>query len=505
MRVSSRLVAGFGLLILLFAGVVAYNVSVLGGLLESNRRLTRISTALHLGGSELQIQLQQMDEFARKFAATGDTAYARRFGDYADGFGSALRELDALASVIGGTVPGQVTRLQDLWTEFRPVAERFSQRPSAAPAAVAGAAGPVVRWVDALRVQTLETNDALQGAMRASVESSADRTRRAERISWITAGVALVLALAVSAGLVNSIVGGLQRLSEGTRRVADGDLEYRLDTGGAPEFSQLAASFNEMTRRLQEADELKRDFFDHVSHDLKGPLSGMLDAHDLLLEETPGPLEEDQVRLLRLSRESGERLGRMIDLLLDLARLDAGVAELEREEIDVARLVRGLVEEYEPRLRRAGVEWELDVPAGGIEARADPTYLRRAVDNLLKNALEFSPEEGRIGVAVRPATALPEVEEVEPGSDAGSEDGGAEWVEVAVTDEGPGVDEDLRHRIFDRFVRGHGRGSSSDDGLGLGLALCREVAAAHGGTITVEQPPGGGSRFRLFLPSGSAT
>lgn len=498
MRVSTRLVVGFGLLLLLMAGLVASNVSALSDLLDSSRRLTRVSTALRLEGSQLQAHLQGMDEFARKFAATGDAAYARRFGDYVDAFDASLGELEAMAPEIGGAVPRQVARIRALWSDFSPMAEGFRGRAPSSPAAVAGAAVPVVRWVDAIRTQTLVTGDELRRVMAASVEASTERTRRAERVSWLTAGVALLLALALSVSLVRSIGGGLERLSEGTRRVAGGDLEHRLDTGGAPEFSRLAASFNEMTRRLQEADRMKRDFFAHVSHDLKGPLSGMLDAHDLLLEETAGPLEEDQARLLRLSRESGRRLRRMIDLLLDLARLDAGVAELEMEEIDLAELARRALREHEPRLRRAEVAWDLEVPEGAATVAGDRSYLRRALDNLLVNALDHSPEGGRIGVTVR-RVDTPGAE----GDRAGREDPGegpGRWVELAVTDEGPGVDEALRDRIFDRFVRADGRAASGTDGLGLGLALCREVAEAHGGAVSVGESPEGGSRFILSLP-----
>lgn len=490
MRVYTRLIAGFGLLLVLMTGLVVYNVSALSDLLETNRRVVRISSALELAGGELQTHLRAMEEFARKYAATGDAAYARRFGDYADAYGSSLEELEGTTAALQGTAPDQVARLRALWSEARPVAESFRRRPSSDPTAVAGAAVPVMRWLNALGTQTLVTGEELTRVMRTSVEASAERTGRAERVSWITAGVALLVALAVSVGLVRSIGGGLARLSEGTRQVAGGNLDQRLDTSGPPEFSQVAASFNEMTRRLQEADRMKRDFFAHVSHDLKGPLSGMLDAHDLLLEESAGPLEEDQARLLRLSRESGQRLRRMVDLLLDLARLDAGVAELEAEEVDLSELARETVREYEPRLRRAEVAWDLDVSGEALTVAGDRSYLRRILDNLVMNALDHVEEGGRIGLEVRTLD----------GSAAAGEDGPG-WVEMAVTDDGPGVDQELRDRIFERFVQGGGDGSTGTDGLGLGLAFCREVVEAHGGAISVEEPRGGGSRFSVRLPA----
>lgn len=498
MKVSTRLAGGFGLLVLLVLGLVAFNVSSLFEMVETSRQLNRVSSGLHLGTSELQARLLQMDEFARKYAATGDTAYARRFGDYADAFGASLDELEALAPDAGEPVRRQVRHLRALWDDFQPVVEEFRDMPPADPVAVSEAAAPVVRWVDALRAQGLQVSEDLRRSMRASVATSAERARWTERVSWFAAGAGVLLALGVAIGIVRSIAGGLGRLTEGTRRLAEGDLEHRLDTNGAPEFAQLADSFNRMTRRLQEVDRMKRDFFAHVSHDLNTPLSAMLDAHELLLDEIPGPLGEDQERLLRLSRESGRRLREMIGRLLALARLDAGTADLDRTEVDLKALVRRTVRAQEPRLRKTGVECAIEAPEEPLTIEADESYLTRVVENLVANAVDFSPEGGRIGVGLRLLEAPPPGAPEGTGSSAASGSDG--WVELEVVDQGPGVEEERRELVFEPFVRGEGRQETPTGGLGLGLALCREVAQAHEGTVWVEEADGGGSRFCVLLP-----
>lgn len=497
MKVSTRLMGGFGLLVIVVLGVVAFNVSALVDLVDRGRHLSRVTASLHLGASEFQLRLQQMDEFARKYAATGDSAYARRFGDYADAFGSALQELAETAPEASEPVQAHLRRLEALWADFQPVAREFSQRATADPADVASAAAPVVGWVETLRAQALRTSETLRRSIRASVSASAEQARRTERLSWMAAGLSVLVAVAIGTGLVRSIGGGLGRLAEGTRQVAEGDLDHRLSTAGPAEFSQVAGSFNEMTRRLQEADRMKRAFFAHVSHDMKTPVSAMLDAHDLLLDEVPGPLEEDQARLLRLSRESGVRLREMIDQLLELARLDAGTGELEPEEVDVAAIVRRAVREQEPRRERAGVECSVEVPEGAVPAVVDGSYVTRVLENLLANAVEHSREGERIRVGLRVLSSPPEAASLPPEQTDGSRGDG--WLEITVDDQGPGVPQDRRESIFEPFVREDELGGSSD-GLGLGLALCRKVAGAHGGAVWVEDGEGGGSRFRVVLP-----
>lgn len=497
MRVSTRLMGGFGLLVILVLGIVAFNVSALVDLVDRGRKLSRVTASLHLGASEFQVGLQQMDEFARKYAATGDSAYARRFGDYADAFGSTLQELAETAPQASEEVQGRIRRLEALWSDFQPVAREFSQRAGADPAEVAGAAAPVVGWVETLRGQALRTSEALRSSMQTSVSASAEQARRTERLSWIAAGLSILVAVAIGAGLVRSIGGGLGRLAEGTRQVASGDLDHRLSTAGPAEFSQVASSFNEMTRRLQEADRMKRAFFAHVSHDMKTPVTAMLDAHDLLLDEVPGPLGEDQERLLRLSRESGVRLREMIEQLLELARLNAGAGELEPEQVDVAAIVRRTIREQEPRREKAGVECSVETPEGGVPAVVDGSYLTRVLENLLANAVEHSREGQRIRVALQVLSAPPAAASLSQGRAGGSTGDG--WLEISVSDQGPGVPEDRREHIFEPFAREEELGGSSD-GLGLGLALCRRVAEAHGGAVWVEDGEGGGSRFRVVLP-----
>jgi two-component system sensor histidine kinase GlrK len=133
------------------------------------------------------------------------------------------------------------------------------------------------------------------------------------------------LSILVSLLIVRSISKPLANLTEGTRAIADGKFFYRLDTTRKDEFAQLAQDFNKMTLRLNELDELKKDFVSHVSHELKAPLASMQETIQIMLEEIPGPLTEKQKRLLALNLQSGTRLTSMISNLLDHSTAEAGV------------------------------------------------------------------------------------------------------------------------------------------------------------------------------------
>ena len=158
---------------------------------------------------------------------------------------------------------------------------------------------------------------------------------------------ALAISILVSFLIYRSISNPLANLTEGTRAIAEGKFYYRLDTSRNDEFSQLARDFNTMTRRLNDLDELKKDFVSHVSHELKAPLASMRETLQLLLEQIPGPLTDKQKRMLELNLQSEHRLTAMISNLLDLSRIEAGVMEYEIKSQDVIPLVQNAIAEIE--------------------------------------------------------------------------------------------------------------------------------------------------------------
>lgn len=507
MKVSTRLLLGFGLVLALFVGLTVYNVSTLYELSDTNRRIAGTARQLHLASAELPARLDDLEEFGRKYAVTGDSAYAARFDEYAESLARDLRSLRVGAG--DDRVIERVERLEEVWDGFGPGFDRFGQegeRRRAGPALLPAGSPPwresleepMRTWIGALRRETARTAGALREVMNERAASSVAEARRAEKLSWMISGGALLVALLVAGAVAGSIYRQLVRLTRGTRRIAEGDFQVRLEGDGDDEFRYLVDHFNDMAARLAELDEMKRAFLSRISHDLKSPLASMQEALAVLEDGLGGELTPRQRRLVELSLRNGRRLSRMITKILSLARLEEDVGHVRRERGDLRDVVRRAVDDMEPRVAGRPLDLRAELPDVAVEAEFDEGYVRQLLDNLLENALRHTPDDGTIRVRLR----LPGDDDIDdvtdssgrPGARAG--EGGGVLLEVA--DSGPGVPEEVGERVFDRFERG--TEASGEGGVGLGLTICREVARAHGGEIWVDDAREGGAAFRVFLP-----
>lgn len=231
--------------------------------------------------------------------------------------------------------------------------------------------------------------------------------------------------------------------------------------------------------RFHLLDQLKSDMVSTVSHELKTPLTSLQMAVYLLLEEVVGPLTPKQVELLLAARQDADRLLAMVNNLLDLTRIEQGRVQLDRHPAPAADLVHEAVERSEVKARDAGVTLGAAAAAPDLPAvLVDRERVGHVFDNLVNNALAHTDHGGSVRLRAEPAGAS---------------------VRFAVTDTGAGIPAEHLPRIFEKFYRVPG--SRSRGGAGLGLAIAREIVAAHGGQIDVESPPGRGTTFTFTLPT----
>jgi len=489
--VSARLWGGFFATVLL--GVfLFYQLSVIRELAEGTVRLANISARVSVVGAEQLNRLDQLTESSAKYRVTEDPRYAAQFVELADQLGAAYGDLDTLS--LTGSERVHVDRIRGLLTRLEALSHSFGGLAAAPDVDAAGVDVSVAgdATIDSLRAETLALTEATRNAMLGVSERSVARAQEAETRVWLIAAVVLSLAAILALTAAGTISRGLKRLATGTRRVAEGNFEYRLSGARGREFRGLEEDFNVMIERLSELERMKKDFLAGVSHDLKGPLASIRETLSVLLDEVPGPITDRQERLLELASQSGARLGVMISNLLDLAQLEANAIVYDFERHDLVELIRGVVEEMETRFEEKGVTAEIDLPAA-LPAEIDAGRTAQVTQNLLENALAVSPTGSVIEVAAASAEGS--------GKDGrGSASG--ELVRLEVRDRGPGVPGPMRQKIFERFVRGSG---ASGSGVGLGLTICREIVQAHGGRIWVEERAGGGSVFAVEIPRAQAT
>ncbi|MEV4351286.1 HAMP domain-containing sensor histidine kinase [Actinoplanes sp. NPDC049596] len=297
------------------------------------------------------------------------------------------------------------------------------------------------------------------------IVSQRELERTLQVLALVLAAVAIMMAAggaAVGWYVTRSALRPLGAVAGAARGIAEGDLGTRLDPATEPDLAPLAASFNHMADELARRLQRDRRFAADVSHELRSPLQTLAAAVSVVDRRRDG-LDERSAAAVGLIVDEVARFQELVADLLELARSDQPV---QREPTDVVALAERVV-------RAHGVAPEIVVD-GPREWLVDARRVEQALGNLIENAIRY----GGGPVAVRLGKGFLEVD-----------------------DAGPGVPEGLRATIFDRFVRGPAAGArGAGDGTGLGLAIVAEHAAAHGGSATVTERPGGGARFRLELP-----
>jgi len=485
MKVTGRIATGTGIAVFLLMGVLVWDLATIRRLAAVAQELSQVRIRVSILALEQDRLLNRIDEFTRKYSVTGDEAYDQRLSELQEAFAGRLAELSALR--LSDAERAEVGRLSSLWAGYWRMAMAFQGSPAEEMQADRDRMEGLLVRLDELQQQVRRLDEVAQATVSEEAVRSVSVSRRAERISLAVVAVAMVVSLLILWFTVRSIQRPLKRLAGGTTAVADGDFSVQLDSSGKDEFGKLAESFNQMVYRLAELDQVKKDFLSHVSHELKTPLVSMQETNELLLEEIPGPLNERQRRFLGLNLESSLRLSSMISRLLDLAQLESGVMEYQLFRHDLAEVVRTAVNGFEARSREARVGIELNLPDHRIPVDCDHDRIIQVVGNLVDNALKCSSPGGSVEIAVHPLQA------------AYSEKGPT-FVEVR--DRGPGVPDEEKERIFERFHQAApGSGEGASRGVGLGLAICREIIEAHGGAINVRDQEGVGSIFSFSLPA----
>jgi len=295
--------------------------------------------------------------------------------------------------------------------------------------------------------------------------------------TWVAVGaggVALVLALLASVALGARVLRPLQRVTDGARRLAAGDFTARVPAGGG-EIGALAHDFNCLALALDQASQARRQWIADISHELRTPLA-ILRGEIHALEDGIRPYTPAAIASLRVETE---RLGALIDDLYQLALADVGALAYRLEPLDLAVLLREAAAGHAALLRERGLDLELQLPDEAMPIDGDAQRLSQLWDNLLANAARYSDAGGRVRVQ---AQRLPK-----------------SWL-IHVDDTPPGVSDADLPRLFERLFRGDASRSRSSGGAGLGLAICKSIVTAHGGSIVAAPSPLGGLRISVNLP-----
>jgi two-component system sensor histidine kinase GlrK len=480
MRVSTRIIFGIASVMVLALLALIYQIHIIRKLGILNHDQSRINIEATKTASQMRYQLAPtIDEFSRKYFLSDRIHYGpdldNRWRDFQDAI-SDLRQL-----TLSEGEKAAIDRVDKAWKDYQQAwASQIRDNPE----------GQIENFpldldtsLQMLQFNVDELHDTVKSSVEERVKAAAAVGLNGERVSLAIGCIALALGGFISILLLYTINRSVRQLSQGTHAIAQGDFGHRIPAKGRDEFAEVARDFNSMSQRLGELDQMKKDFVSHVSHDLKAPLASIRQTAHLLLEQIPGPLNDHQKRLLRLSYNSAERLAAMVGNLLDVSRLEAGSMEYVVAPVDLVALAKSVAEEFGVSAGEKEIVIRIKSQTGGaVIVPCDRDRMVQVIGNLIDNALKFSPRNSEILVTI---------EESAGGADR--------LVTLSVSDNGPGVGDDHKLKIFEKFHQVKYGKKIAGQGVGLGLAICKSIVEAHQGRIWVEDNPSGGSVFSFRL------
>jgi two-component system sensor histidine kinase GlrK len=439
-------------------------------LAEQGRQAVANSARAARTSRQLAEQAQSMERLARQYAVLGDKAQLNDYATVRERFKGSTSELsllpldEAQLIALNRTIDSE-ERLHERLLAGRPT-------PATRASLTSGYAA-----LGEEAQQVLEIGNAV-------ADREVDRlTRQAsdseEELQRLLLGALLLGALGATA-VALLVARPLRSLDAAIRTLGDGDLSQAVAVRGPADLERLGSRLEWLRQRLVEVEEQKTLFLRHVSHELKTPLTSLREGAELLADGTAGTLNEAQQDIAAILRDKSRQLQRLIEALLDYQRAHAGLGQLLLAPLDFAALIDACIAEQ--RLAASARQIDIAAELPPLMLNGDAGKLRTVVDNLLSNAIRYSPAGGRIALHLSRQD---------------------EQAQLEVCDSGPGVPPADRERIFDWFFRGGAAAHGSVGGSGLGLGIARELVAAHGGSLSVVEEAHSklpGACFRLLLP-----
>jgi two-component system sensor histidine kinase BaeS len=287
--------------------------------------------------------------------------------------------------------------------------------------------------------------------------------------------ISLLLAMLIAWWIARTLLTPVKQVAAATHRLAGGHYSERVSVSANDEVGQLAKDFNQLALTLERNEQVRRDFMADVSHELRTPLAVMRGELEAIED---GVRQLDSETLKSLQGEVG-MLSALVDDLYELSLADVGALTYRKERLDVQDLVANSAAMYQERFLSAGLHLQTTLAKTSLWVNADPQRIQQLLSNLLENAVRYTDADGEVRIET---------------------DVVAHQILVTVSNSGPGVNDEQLTHLFERFYRAEASRSRASGGAGLGLAICRNIAQAHGGTLVAEHSPLGGLTLTLRLP-----
>jgi two-component system, NtrC family, sensor histidine kinase GlrK len=473
-----RLAFGYLTIILIMGIMDAYT------LVKCHRLNTEVSHILDVDERILELKqklstsLIAQSGYERKYFVTGDPAFHDRSLAHGKDFNDYLTQTLSLADTAQkkaalASAKSQYEAYQSLMRERMGLVKTQPVRPEDVQAPDEEKA--VEQILAQLKtLETLSSGDIYtrMSTLRQAANSSA-------KVTIIMVAATIILAIGTSIAVTHSITNPLRVLIEKTKEVSRGCFEGGLRIDSPPEVSELARTFDTMCEKLKEVDKVKSDFFSSISHELRTPLTAIKSGISLLRQGVGGPIPDKQERLLTILSEETQRMIELVNSVLDLSKMEAGMMSYRFNREKLIPLIEQVVSELTPLLEAKKIHLQAELPQDTPPLQLDRERILQVLRNLIGNALKFTPEGGRLWIFAGPRDGV---------------------MAFSVKDTGPGIPKEDLGAIFEKFHQFSSEASKRIKGSGLGLALVKHIIASHGGKVWVESEVGQGSVFTFTLP-----
>jgi two-component system sensor histidine kinase GlrK len=449
--VFQLLLIGFALVMLPLAGALIAAYFAVDIFNERSRRAVVEAASGVRASQQLNGDIAEMERYARQYQILGDNKFYQLALERRAEFGQAIRvlkELDLTQELVDlvGSLVSLENQVFGLLESSPPDSEQIKE-----------AVGLFVT-MDAI------ANGLLRGMTRLITEEtqalSSSATRVKQILAWLGSGLILA-ALGLSLWITIRLSTPINQVKAAIRRLGEGELNDAITVSGPRDLEQVGGRLEWLRHRLRQVDDEKIRFLRSVSHELKTPLTAIREGAELLRDQVPGPLSRAQAEVADILRENSIRLQRLIEDLLAYTLTGKNSTQVLNQEVDLASLTRQVTKDQKLAIASKALEMQLEIPPTIISGDGDK--LRLVLDNLLSNAVKHSPEGGTVRVQLRQS---------------------ANQAVLDVVDDGPGIPDSERDKVFDAFYQGSATYTGHVQGTGLGLAIAREMVTAHRGSIS---------------------
>ncbi len=476
--IFKRLMTGYLVLLALATGVSVYAIIQLRFVREVTHSIILVENPLMDLYKNLSDAVLSEQRYEKKYVIMHDAVLYEGFrksqGEFEQYLGEAVRIADT------DELKAALANAADLHLFYQSLFdEEVGFLKAGQPYAAAWYTENKEAYVNTLLDELLHIRVLSQSSMVAKVKQLSEAGTRATNAAMVTTAAAIVVGVILSLIITWSITKPLALMKKKTAEIGEGRYEADLKISSPPEIAALGQAFNFMCDKLKEVDKMKSDFYALMSHELRTPLTSIKEGTNLFLEGKGGEVTPKQHKLLSIVAEESDRMIALVNSLLDISKLEAGMVPYHFAKTDVNLLIVQAVNELVPlaaakniTIGRALAELPL--------LEVDTERVLQVLRNLIGNALKFTPREGAVTVSSRSA------------------DGG---ISVSVTDTGPGIPKEHAAFIFDKYRQVPVAGFQKLQGTGLGLAIVKHIIQDHGGRVWVESETGKGSTFIFFLPA----